>query len=177
MYGNMTNKKPQSHACYCAYVDDLLTKMVTSYKIASDCLQTTALRQKRIHECNTLPRQFKEGDWVLFYHKRLASQTLTSGTTGPHVIVRKIGDSTYRIQSKPDRPTIVVNVDNLMNHVTKDFVPNWILDRKVLSAENDLTNDDKQKKNIAQQQQNDIITKRIPRATQPLHVPTARPVR
>jgi hypothetical protein len=57
MYGNMTNKIPQSHVCYCAYVDDLRTKMMSSYKIASDCLKTTAIRQKRIHDSNTVQRR------------------------------------------------------------------------------------------------------------------------
>jgi hypothetical protein len=118
VYGNMTNKQPQIYSCYYSYVDDLRNKMVTSYQIASNCLKSSALRQKRIHDCNTVPRQFSEGDWVLFYQKRLASQTLTSGWTGPHVIVRKVGDSTYRIQTKPGGPIKVVNVDNLMIHCT-----------------------------------------------------------
>jgi hypothetical protein len=180
MYGNMTNKIPQTHECYCAYVDDLRSKMVNSYKIASDCLKTTAIRQKRIHDSNTVPRQFKEGDWVLFYHKRLANQTLTSGWTGPHVVVKKVGDSTYKIQSKPEGPTKVVNVDNLMPHVTREIVPNWILDRKIDQPEvNRIDNQHKEKLiQVSLNKQHIAVNrKEIPRATQPPRGPTARPVR
>jgi hypothetical protein len=115
--------------------------------------------------------QFKEGDWVLFYLKRLANQTLTSGWTGPHVIVKKVGDSTYKIQSKPEGSTKVVNVDNLMPHVTREIVPNWILDRKVLNAEVDSINDDNKDKltEISRNKQHvNAKSNEIPKATQPL---------
>jgi hypothetical protein len=180
MYGNMTNKIPRSHACYCAYVDDLRSKMVNSYKIASDCLKTTAIRQKRIHDSNTVPRQFNEGDWVLFYHRRLANQTLTSGWTGPHVVVKKIGDSTYKIQSKPEGPTKVVNVDNLMPHVTREIVPNWIIDRKIDKPdENRIANQQKEMRTQVSRNKQHLAVKRkeIPGAIQPPRGPTARSVR
>ena len=66
----------------------------------------------------TVPGKFEEGDWVLFYHKELGDRTLCSGWTEPHVVVKKLGDANYRLQTKPDGPTKVVHVDNLMIHKT-----------------------------------------------------------
>ena len=102
MYGNMHNVLPQSYRCYCAYVDHLRTTMVDSYETAFECLKTAALRQKWMHDSDTVPRKFEEGDWVLFYYKQLGDRTLCSGWTGPHVVVKKLGDANYSLQTKPD---------------------------------------------------------------------------
>jgi hypothetical protein len=177
--GNMTNKQQESYSCYCSYVDDLRTKMVTSYEIASNWLKTSALRQKRIYDSNTVPRQFLEGDWVLFYHKRLASQTLMSGWNGQHLIVSKVGDSTYRIQTKSGGPTKVMNVDNLMIHGKREPVPNWITDKQKSSLGCPLIHNDKQVDSDMSSPKQSCTTQKptFQRSKQSLCVPTAQPVR
>jgi len=179
MYGNMHNVLPQSYRCYCAYVDHLRTTMVDSYEIASECLKTAALRQKRMHDADTVPRQFKEGDWVLFYRKQLGDRTLCSGWTGPHVVVKKLGDANYRLQTKPDGPTKIVHVDNLMIHKTMEDVPNWITERlsedrnKQVQTDNELGRDDEAPITIAAEP----ISHEVLRRGKPLRGPAPPSVR
>ena len=147
MYGNLHNILSQSYRCYCAYVDQLRMTMVDSYEIAHDCLQKAELRQKQMQDLDTVPRQFEEGDWVLFYRKQLVDKRLTSGWTGHQVVVKKLRNTNYRLQRKCNGPTKVVHIDNLMIHKTEEDIPNWITkrlctDNKQVQTEQVLGRDD-----------------------------------
>ncbi len=57
-----------------------------------------ATRQKMYYDRDTAPRHFKKGDLVIYWHKPTAMQTLSSGWTGPYVVIEKVSVIDYRIQ-------------------------------------------------------------------------------
>ncbi len=63
---------------------------------------------------DTAPRHFKKGDWVIYWHKPTAMQTLSSCWAGPYVVIEKVSVVNYRIQLKPTGPSKVVHVDQLI---------------------------------------------------------------
>ena len=114
--------------CHCYYVSDLRKRMIRCHEIARQTAGIAAARQRRIHDEETAPRAFREGDFVWFYEKRLGSRPLCMGWTGVHVITQKLGPANYRIQRREGGKSKVVHVDNLRLH--NDQIPsNWIKER------------------------------------------------
>ncbi len=58
--------------------------------------------------------QFMKGDWVIYWHKPTAMQTLYSGWTGPYVVIEKVSVVDNRIQLNPTGPSKVEHVDQLI---------------------------------------------------------------
>ncbi len=69
-------------------------------------------RQKMYYDRDTNPRQFKKGDWIIYWHKPTDLPTLCSGWTGPYVVIEKVSVIDYRIQLTG--PSKVVHVDQLI---------------------------------------------------------------
>ncbi len=61
-----------------------------------------ANRQRIYHDKDTATRFFKPGDWVLYWNKPKSLQTLSSGWTGPFIMVEKVTPVDYTIQFPPD---------------------------------------------------------------------------
>ncbi len=80
IYGS-PNSRGQLHnyECYCSYVEELQNLMVDAYFRTRKCLADAATRQKMYYDRDTAPRHFKKGDWVIYWHKPTAMQTLSSG--------------------------------------------------------------------------------------------------
>ncbi len=73
-----------------------------------------AVRQKVYYDRDTTPRHFKKGDWVIYWQKPTAMQTLSSSWTGPFVVAEKVSEVDNRIHLHPDGSSKVVHVDQLI---------------------------------------------------------------
>ncbi len=99
IYGSPNSRrKLHNYDCYCSYVEDLRNSMVDAYFKTKTCLGDVANRQKMYYDRDTTPHHFKKGDWVIYWHKPTAMQTLSSGWTGPFVVTGKVSVVDYRIQ-------------------------------------------------------------------------------
>ncbi len=87
-----------------------------------------ANRQKMYYERDTAPCHFKKGYWVIYWHKPTAMQTLSSGWTGPFVVIEKVSVVDYRIQLNPTGPSKVVHVDQLILDPCHQDRANWVRD-------------------------------------------------
>ncbi len=87
------------------------------------------IRQKMYYNRDTAPCHFKNGDWVIYWHKPTAMQTLSSGWTGPYVVIEKVSVVDYRIQLNPTGPSKVVHVDQLILDPCHQDRANWVRDK------------------------------------------------
>ncbi len=71
--------------------------MIDAYFNAMQCLGDAAIRQKIYYDRDTTPGHFKKGDWVIYWHKPAAKQTLSSGWTCSFVVTEKVSVVNYRI--------------------------------------------------------------------------------
>ncbi len=60
------------------------------------------------------PHHFKKRDWVIYWHKPTAMQTLSSGWTSPFIVTEKVFVVDYRVQLNSTGPSKVVHVDQLI---------------------------------------------------------------
>ncbi len=81
-----SRRKLHNYDCFSQYVEDLRTPMVDAYFRTQTCLGNAANRQKMYYDRDTTPRHFKKGDWVIYWDKPTAMQTLSSGWTGPFIV-------------------------------------------------------------------------------------------
>ncbi len=129
IYGSLNSRRRlQNYDCYCNYVEDLRNSMVDAYFRTTTCLGEAANRQKMYYDTDTTLRHFKKGDWVIYWHKPTAMQTLSSGWTGPFLITEKVSVVDYRIQLNPTKPSKVVHVDQLILDPCHQDRANWVRD-------------------------------------------------
>ncbi len=115
IYGSPNSRRRlQNYDCYCNYVEDLRNSMIDAYFRTRTCLGEAAKRQKMYYDRDTNPHHFKKGNWVIYWHKPTAMQTLSSGWTGPFVVTEKVSVVDYWIQMNPTGPSKVVHVDQLI---------------------------------------------------------------
>ncbi len=76
-----------------------------------------------------MPRHFKKGDCIIYWHKPTAMQTLSSGWTGPFVVTEKVSVVDYRIQMNPTGPSKVVHVYQLILDPCHQDIANWVRDK------------------------------------------------
>ena len=118
--------KPEVFSCYCDYVYELRENLLLAHYIAREQLQVAAERQRRNHDYKTAPRMFEPGDPVLHFNKRKAGPTISSGWTGPYLVVEKTGVATYNIQLGPDTDLVRAHVDDLRGDPGPMLRPNWV---------------------------------------------------
>ncbi len=99
-----------NYECFCSYIEGLRNSMVDAYFRTRKCLGDAAVRQKMYFDRDTAPHHFKKGDWIIYWHKPTAMQTLSSGWTGPFIVSEKVSVVNFRIQICPDRPSKAVHV-------------------------------------------------------------------
>ncbi len=75
--------------------------------------------KKMYYDRATTHRHFMKEDWVIYWHKPTAMQTLSNGWTSPFVVTEKVSVVDYRIQLNPTGPSKVVHVDQLRANVGK----------------------------------------------------------
>ncbi len=115
IYGSPSSTRQlHNYDCYCSYVEELRNLMVHAYFRMRKCLGDAATRQKMYYDRDTAPHHFKKGDWVIYWHKPTAMQTLSSDWTSPFVVIEKVYVVDYRIQLNPTGPSKVVHVDQLI---------------------------------------------------------------
>ncbi len=102
--------------------------MVDAYFRTWKCLDDAAIRQKMYYDRDTAPHHFKKGDWVIYWHKPTAMQTLSSGWTCPYVVIKKVSVVDHRIQLNPTWPSKVVHVDQLILDPCHQAWANWVRD-------------------------------------------------
>ncbi len=122
-----TNNIGQLHNydCYCSYVEELRNLMVNAYFRTRKCLGDAATRQKMYYDRDTAPRLFKKGDWLIYWHKPTAMQTLSSSWTGTYVVIEKVSVSDYRIHLTLTGPSKVVPIDQLILDPCHQDMANW----------------------------------------------------
>ncbi len=114
-YGSPNSKKTQhNHDCYCTYVQDLRNLMVNAYFRTRKCLGDACNIQKMYYDRDTAPHHFEKGDWVIYWHKPTAMQTLSSGWTGLYVVIEKVFVVDYIFQLNLADPSKVVHFDQLI---------------------------------------------------------------
>ncbi len=80
-----------------------------------------ATRQNLYYDRDTEPHYFKKGDWVIYWYKPTAMQTLSTGWTGLYVIKENVSVINKRIQLTPTGPSKVVHDDQLiLDHCHQD---------------------------------------------------------
>ncbi len=103
IYGSQKSRgNLRNYDCYCTYIEDLRNSMVDAYFNARQCLGEAAIRRKNYYDRDTTPYHFKKGDWIIYWYKTTAMQTLSSGWTGPFVLTETVSVVVYRIQLKPE---------------------------------------------------------------------------
>ncbi len=129
IYGSPNSRRRlHNYDCYCNYVEDLRNTLINAYFRTRICLGEVANRQKMYYDRDTTPRHFKKGDWIIYWHKPTAMQTLSSGWTGPVVVTEKVSVVVYRIQMNPTGPSKVVRVDQLILDPCHQDRANWVRD-------------------------------------------------
>ncbi len=118
-----------NYECFCSYVEELRNSLVDAYFRTRKYLGDAAVRQKMYYDRDTAPHHFKNGDWVIYWHKPTAMRTLSSGWTGPFVVTENVSVVVYRIQLHPEGPTKVVHVDQLFLDPCHQDRANWIRDK------------------------------------------------
>ncbi len=88
--------------------------MIDAYFRTRTYLGEAANRQKMYYDRDTTLHHFKKGDWVIYWHKPTAMQTLSIGWTGPFIVTEKVSAVDYRIHLNPIGPSKVVHVDQLI---------------------------------------------------------------
>ncbi len=76
----------RNYSCYCVYVENLKNNRVNAFFKGRQCLGDATKRQKMYCDRDTAPRHFKKGDWVIYWHKPIAMQTLSSDR--PFIVIR-----------------------------------------------------------------------------------------
>ncbi len=102
--------------------------MLDAYFRTKKCLGDAATRQKMYYDTDTTPCHFKNEDWVIYWHKPNAMQTLSSDWTSPFVVIEKVSVVNYRIQLNPTGLSKVVHVDQLILDPCHQDRPNWVRD-------------------------------------------------
>ncbi len=122
-----TNSIGQLHNydCYCSYVEELRNLMVDAYFRTRKCLGDAATTQKMFYDRDTAPRHFKKGDWVMYWHKPNAMQTLSIDWTVPDVVIEKVSVVDYRIHLTLTGPSKLVHVDQLFLDPCHQDMANW----------------------------------------------------
>ncbi len=129
IFGTLTSRGHlHNYSCYCVYIEDLKNNLVNIFSKARQCLGDAARRQKMYYDRDTAPRHFKKGDWVIYWHKPTAMQTLSSGWTGPFVVTEKVSVVDYRIQLNPEGSSKVVHVNQLWLDTCQQDRTNWVRD-------------------------------------------------
>ena len=109
--------------------------MEKSHDYARKQLGKNANRQKKYYDIKTSERTFERGDfvWLFCPRKKVGiSHKLQRFSTGPYLIVEKVGDVLYRIQASKGSKSKVVHFDRL-----KAYHGNEIIDwTKAPSAPN-----------------------------------------
>ncbi len=77
---------------------------------------------------DTAPHHFAKIDWIINWNKPTAMQTLSSGWTGPFVVIEKVSFVDYRIQLNPTGHSKVVHVDQLILDPCHQNRANWVRD-------------------------------------------------
>ncbi len=129
IYGSQNSRrKLHKYDCYCSYVEDLRYSMVDAYFRTRTSLGDAANRQNMYYDRDTTPRHFKKGDWVIYWYKPTAMQTLYSGWTSPSEVTEKVSVVDYRIQLNPTWPSKEVHVDQLILDPCHQDRANWVRD-------------------------------------------------
>ncbi len=102
--------------------------MVDAYFRTRKCFGNAAARQKMYYDLVTAPHQ--RGDWVIYWHKPTAMQTLSSGWTGPFVMTEEVSVVDYRVQLNTTEPSKVVHLDRLILDPCCQDGANWIRDKR-----------------------------------------------
>ncbi len=119
----------ENYECFCSHVEELRNSLVDAYFRTRKCLGDAAVRQKMYYDSDTARHHFKKGDWVIYWHKPTAMQTLSSGWTCPFVVDEKVSVVGYRIQLRLDGSSKVVHVDQLILDPCHQERTNWIRDK------------------------------------------------
>ena len=128
-YGTPTSRGSlRNYNCYCTYVEDLRNNLVSAYFRARQCLGIAAKRQKMYYDRDTAPRHFKKGDWVIYWHKPTAMQTLSISWTRPFIVTEKVSIVDNRIQLNPTGNSKMVHVDQLWLDPCHQGRSNWVRD-------------------------------------------------
>ncbi len=87
-----------------------------------------AIRQNIYYDRDTALLHFKKGERVIYWHKPIAIQNLSSGWTGPFVVTEKVSVVDYKIQLRPEGSSKVVHIDQLFLDPCYQDMTNWIRD-------------------------------------------------
>ncbi len=71
---------------YVIMIATLRNSIVDAYFKARQCLGDFTVRQNIYYDRDPSPHDFKKGDWVIYWHKPTAMQTLSSGWIGTFVV-------------------------------------------------------------------------------------------
>ena len=107
------------------YAQQLRSKFRNAHKRAKECLDKSAVRQKKAYDRKSENHQLQVGDFVWLHdpaRKKGISPKLQLRWKGPYLVVSKLSDVTLRIQSSSRAKPIVVHVDRLKpcHGVTKE---------------------------------------------------------
>ena len=87
---------------YCDFVETRLEKMRDSFEHAREQLGVSATRSKSHYDMKVRPVEYKPGEWVWYFNPRRyvgKSPKWQSMFTGPYLIVHRLGEVNFVIQS------------------------------------------------------------------------------
>ncbi len=88
------HRGPQCTTAYAQWLQDV---MAEAHEYARKSLERAAEHQKRHYDAKVRGRQFKKGDWVLYYYPPHATK-LGKPYNGPFLILRRVSKVHYMIQ-------------------------------------------------------------------------------
>ncbi len=105
-------RRYQGPQCTTAYAQWLLDVMAEAHGYARENLERAAEHQKRHYDVKIKSRQFKRGDWVLYYYPPYHTK-LGKPYAGPFLVARRVSEVHYMIQREEGGRLKRVHVDSL----------------------------------------------------------------
>ena len=120
------------YQCHIEYVEWLRNSLNKAHEKAAKNLEHNAMVQKRLYDAKGCFRKFKIGQWVWRWYPPAHKEKFGRGWQGPFLIVAKVNDVAYRIQSSFQARPKVIHINHLKPYLPEDTPDNWLKSDPIL---------------------------------------------
>jgi hypothetical protein len=116
------------------YAFQLQETLVKAHEVARKNLKKHAAYRKKYYDTKAKARQLERGQLVWLHDptkKPGICSKLANRWKGPYIVVKRLDDLTYLIQTSPRKPIKAVHIDRLLPYLG-EAQPKWMADVKAL---------------------------------------------
>ena len=124
----MLGDPPGSQPCPIGYVEWVRQATQYAFRVAETNLQSSAQRQKRLYDRNSGVPRIEVGETVWRLYPPKAKLKFGRGWQGPYLVVRKVNDLVYTIQTTRQSRRMNVHIDQLKKYEGLRPVQSWLQD-------------------------------------------------